>query len=594
MLKIKVKLLFLAFSILKLLNCLDNGLGITPPMGWNSWNVFGCNVTEKNIIDTIDAFNSSGLLESGYNYINIDDCWQKERDIFGKIIPDPVAFPKGIKYLADYAHSKGLKFGLFSDAGTLTCARRPESLHYEEIDANTYAEWGIDYLKYAFCYNDYSDSKSSYIKMRDALNNTGRPIFYSLCSWGGEEVSTWGKYVANSWRTTGGMEDNWDIMTSIIDQNNKWYEYAGPGGWNDPDMLQVGNGGMNYEEYKAHFGLWAISKAPLLIGCDITNMTDEIRGILTNPEVISINQDSLGKQGYKIKYEQVEIPADFKYTLFPTEVIVGECTGREEQKWYINEDGSIRNNNEDLCLEIPNCDSTITQMRTNQCHIGDKNKCGKSKNQEWVYNNSTKTISSKLYPEQCLDVYGNIGPYVQNYPCHDGENQKWEYDEKEHTLKSNGKCLTVFINEEAKEVWAGKLSNDSYAVLLLNRGSLTNELEVNWTEIGFNETEAKIRDLWERKDLGIFTNGYKTKLATHTSQLLKITPIKAEQTEIPEQSVQPEQSIQPIQSEPEISDQTDQIILPELPDKSEKISKFAIIAIIFPIILLLIFIFICL
>ena len=195
MLKIKIKLLLFIISILKLSNCLDNGLGITP-IGWNSWNKFGCNITERIIIDTIDAFNTSGLIEAGYNYINIDDCWQKRRDINGKIIPDSVAFPKGMKYLADYAHSKGLKFGLLSDAGTLTCAGRPGSLGYEETDAKTYAEWGIDYLKYAFCNNEYTNSKAAYIKMRDALNNTGRPIFYSLCSWGEEEVSIWGKILA--------------------------------------------------------------------------------------------------------------------------------------------------------------------------------------------------------------------------------------------------------------------------------------------------------------------------------------------------------------------------------------------------------------
>ena len=512
-------------SLLQLINCLDNGLGKTPQMGWNSWNKFGCNINDKLIRETIDSLNESGLIQLGYNYINLDDCWQSSRDENGTIIPDPINFPNGIKSLADYAHSKGLKFGLYSDAGFQTCGGKPGSLGKEEIDAKTYAEWGVDYLKYDNCYNDDSPSKDRYTKMRDALNNTGRQIFFSMCSWGADDVSTWGREVGNSWRTTGDISDNWKSMTRIIDINNKWYEYAGPGGWNDPDMLEVGNGGMNYEEYKAHFGLWAISKAPLLIGCDIINMKKEIKEILTNPEVIAINQDPLGIQGHKIKYSKINLPDDYYYELNPTEVEVAECNGRKEQKWFINEDGSIRNNNENLCIEIPSCSEYEIQLRTNNCHIGNKEECGESKNQEWIYHKENKTISSKLYPNKCFDVYNFQGPVVQIYPCHSAENQKWEYDENEHTLKSMGKCLTIYMNEESKEIWAGKLYDNSYAVLLLNRGSLTNELVVNWTEIGFINNEAKVRDLWERKDLGIFKDGYKINLKSHTSKLFKITPI---------------------------------------------------------------------
>ena len=454
-------------------------------MGWNSWNKFGCSINDQLIRDTIDALNKSGLIELGYNYINLDDCWQKSRDENGTIIPDPTNFPNGIKSLADYAHSKGLKFGLYSDAGIYTCGGRPGSLGYEEIDAKTYAEWGIDYLKYDNCYNEDLPSRDRYTKMRDALNKTGRQIFYSMCSWGADDVSTWGREVGNSWRTTGDISDSWKSMTRIIDTNNKWYEYAGPGGWNDPDMLEVGNGGMNIEEYKAHFGLWAITKAPLLIGCDIINMSKETKDILTNPEVIAINQDPLGIQGHKIKYTKIDLPDNYKYDLLPTEVEVAECNGKKEQKWYINEDGSIKNNNEELCIEIPSCAKYEIQLRTNKCHLGNIDECGQSKNQEWIYHKENKTITSKLFPEKCFDVYNFQGPTVQIFPCHGASNQMWEYDENEHTLKSNGKCLTIYMNEESKEIWAGRLSDDSFAVLFLNRGSLSNELEIKWTEIGF-------------------------------------------------------------------------------------------------------------
>ena len=511
--------------LLKIIKCLDNGVGRTPQMGWNSWNKFGCNISEEIILDMIDALNETGLIEYGYNYIIIDDCWQSSRFENGTIIPDPINFPHGIKPLVEYAHSKGLKFGLYSSVGLYTCKGRPGSFGFEEIDAQTYAEWGVDYLKYDNCFINETSSIKRYQIMRDALNKTGRKIFYSISNWGKENVNKWGKYTGNSWRTTKDIKDKWNSMIRVIDLNNRWYKVAGPGGWNDPDMLEVGNGGMDLEEYKVHFGLWAISKAPLLIGCDLTNMTQEIKNILTNPEVIGINQDILGQQGRKIKYIKIKLPDDYIYNLEPNDIEVAKCNGKKEQKWYINEDGSIRNNNENLCIEIPSSSTDIVQLRTNKCHLGNETEFGESKNQEWIYYKENKTIISKLYEDKCIHLHSFNYPYVMLYNCTDKINQKWEYDENKHTLKSMGKCLTMYMNEEAKEVWAGKLSDGSYAVLLLNKGSFTNELEINWEEIGFNNEEAKIRDLWERKDLGYFKNGYKISLKSHTSQFLKITPI---------------------------------------------------------------------
>jgi alpha-galactosidase len=522
-------ILFLFLFVFKILICLDNGLGKTPQMGWNSWNKFGCNISEKLIIDTINALNSSGLAELGYRYINIDDCWQSSRHPNGTIIPDPVAFPHGIKSLADYAHSKGLKFGLYSDAGYYTCEKRPGSLGYEEIDAKTYAEWGVDYLKYDNCYNNDTKGMESivrYTKMRDALQKTGRNIFYSLCSWGKDNVSMWGNNIGNSWRTTRDIKDTYRSMTKNIDINDRWYQYAGPGGWNDPDMLEVGNYGMSLDEYRAHFGLWAITKAPLLIGCDVTKMDEDTKEILTNPEVIAINQDSLGIQARKIKYTKMYLPDDYEYILTPMEVEVADCNGKMEQKWYINEDGSIRNNNESLCLEIPPFSKHNVQLRTNSCHIGDKNEWGESKNQEWTYDKINKKIISKLFPNRCLHLHSLDYLTVHALKCQNIEKQIWEYDEINHTIKSNGKCLTMYMNEEAKEVWAGKISNGSYVALFFNRGTFINEIEITWKEIGINTTKAQVRDLWERKDLGIFKYGYKSRLFTHSSLLLKITPIE--------------------------------------------------------------------
>ncbi|XP_058779359.1 alpha-galactosidase-like [Vicia villosa] len=282
---------------------IDNGLGQTPPMGWNSWNHFQCNVNEDLIKQTANAMVSTGLVDLGYKYINIDDCWgELNRDSKGNLVAKSSTFPSGIKALADYVHRKGLKLGIYSDAGNQTCSKKmPGSLGHEVQDAKTFASWGIDYLKYDNCENNNIDPKERYPAMSEALLKSGRPIFFSLCEWGSEDPATWAKSVGNSWRTTGDINDKWDSMISRADQNNKWASYAGPGGWNDPDMLEVGNGGMTTEEYRAHFSIWALAKAPLLIGCDIRALDDTTKELLSNSEVIAVNQDKLGVQGKKVK-----------------------------------------------------------------------------------------------------------------------------------------------------------------------------------------------------------------------------------------------------------------------------------------------------
>lgn len=288
---------------------LENGLGRTPQMGWNSWNHFACNIEEKLIRETADAMVSTGLAAAGYKYVNIDDCWAElDRDSKGNFVPKASTFPSGIKALADYVHNKGLKLGIYSDAGTQTCSKKmPGSLGHEEQDAKTFASWGIDYLKYDNCNNQGISPKERYPIMTKALQNSGRPIFYSLCEWGQDDPATWANEVGNSWRTTGDISDNWDSMTSRADENDKWASYAKPGGWNDPDMLEVGNGGMTTEEYRSHFSIWSLAKAPLLVGCDVRSMSKETHEILSNKEVIAVNQDSLGVQGKKVKNGDLEV-----------------------------------------------------------------------------------------------------------------------------------------------------------------------------------------------------------------------------------------------------------------------------------------------
>jgi alpha-galactosidase len=286
-----------------------DGLAKTPPMGWNSWNKFSCNVSEKLIRGAADALVSSGMKAAGYEYVVIDDCWQTRRDERGTIVADPERFPSGMKALAGAVHAKGLKFGIYSDAGTMTCAKRPGSKDHEAQDAKTYAEWGVDYLKYDWCDTDGQDTRDAYMKMSHALRATGRPIVFSICEWGNSKPWTWAQGIGHLWRATGDIQDCWDCSKSwggmglvhIIDLMADLYPFSGPGHFNDPDMLEVGNGGLTLEENRSHFSFWALFAAPLMAGNDLAAMTPEIRDILTHREVIAIDQDALGMQGRKVR-----------------------------------------------------------------------------------------------------------------------------------------------------------------------------------------------------------------------------------------------------------------------------------------------------
>ena len=295
-----------------------NGLALTPPMGWNSWNKYGCDISEATIRKQADAMVASGMKEVGYTYVIIDDCWHGGRDATGNIHADAVRFPSGIKALADYVHDRGLKFGIYSDTGDRTCQQKPGSRGHEFQDANQYASWGVDYLKYDWCNSESLDAKAAYETMALALRATGRPIVFSICEWGTNRPATWAASVGgNLWRTTGDIYDAWQGLA----HDNEWFGvldildlqvglegYAGPGRWNDPDMLEVGNGGMTLDEYRAHFALWAMLAAPLISGNDLSTMSAETTAILTNREIIAVDQDPLGIEGRRaVKQGDAEI-----------------------------------------------------------------------------------------------------------------------------------------------------------------------------------------------------------------------------------------------------------------------------------------------
>jgi alpha-galactosidase len=286
----------------------------TPPMGWNSWNFFFDKVTDKDIRDSTDQIVSTGMKDAGYVYVNIDDTWEGERDASG-VLHTNAKFPD-MKALADYVHSKGLKIGIYSSPGPKTCAGYAGSLGHEEQDAQLYASWGIDYLKYDLCsfidqvmVKQAPDDKAAqmrlmiaaYAKMDKALKATGRPIVFSLCQYGWDAVWQWAPALGgNLWRTTGDIQPNWDRVYAILEQQAGLEKYAGPSHWNDPDMLEVGNGKLTLAENRSHFSMWAMLAAPLLAGNDLPEMKPEIKAILTNRDVIAIDQDRLGRQASRV------------------------------------------------------------------------------------------------------------------------------------------------------------------------------------------------------------------------------------------------------------------------------------------------------
>lgn len=311
--KILLQTVFTVFFITSLFAQKYENLALTPPMGWNSWNKFACNIDENLIKGIADQMVESGLRDAGYIYLNLDDCWHGERDSLGFIQADPVKFPSGIRALADYVHSKGLKIGIYSDAGRKTCGGRPGSFGHEYQDALQYARWGIDYLKYDWCDSEDINPVGAYNLMRDALRAAGRPILFSMCEWGSSKPWEWAADTGHMWRTTGDIFNCFDCVDKhpgwaaygvlqILDMQNGLRKYAGPGHWNDPDMLEVGNG-QTVNEDRAHFTMWCMLAAPLILGNDIRNMTQETKDIILNKEVIALDQDSLGIQGLRFAVE---------------------------------------------------------------------------------------------------------------------------------------------------------------------------------------------------------------------------------------------------------------------------------------------------
>jgi len=302
----KLLILLSVFGFALAASAADPTLAATPPMGWNSWNHFACKVTAADVRSAADAIASNGMKDAGYVYVNVDDCWQGTRDQAGRIQPN--AKFGDMKALADYVHSKGLKIGIYSSPGPKTCAGYEGSYGHEEQDAQQYAAWGFDYLKYDWCsaakVYQRNQMQEVYKKMHDALVRSGRPIVFSLCQYGYERVWRWGTAVGgNLWRTTEDIDDHYDRMSVIGFDQDGLESFAGPGHWNDPDMLEIGNGGMSHDEYVTHMSLWVLLAAPLLAGNDLSKMTRDTVDLLTNKEVLAVDQDAKAVQGRRVAQE---------------------------------------------------------------------------------------------------------------------------------------------------------------------------------------------------------------------------------------------------------------------------------------------------
>ncbi|KAJ3298829.1 hypothetical protein HDU79_005201 [Rhizoclosmatium sp. JEL0117] len=420
---------------------LNNGVGRTPAMGWNSWNKFACDVNEDLIKEHADALVASGLADLGYNHINVDDCWQLTRDEKGFIHEDPSTFPSGIKALSDYIHSKGLKFGLYSSAGTMTCQRRPGGLYYEQQDAQRYAEWEIDYFKYDNCFNDGLSDRAGNIRrygaLRDALNATGRHINYALCQWGEQKIWEFGADLGNSWRTTGDIEDKWESVIDIINKHLDLSKYAGPGGFNDMDMLEVGNGHMTDEEYRTHFTVWAALKSPLLLGHDIRTMGQNTFDVIGNKEIIDINQDPLGKAAF------------FRARIENVYLWVGELSNGDRLLMVVN----ARENPVNAQVSLSSLVST---------------------KEERLLSASWEVYVRDLWLHEDIGLFSNVVP-MRNIPAHGVRilrlQRKGGDFPQLHPLVSHGKEL-IYVSEVSRSFcWSSVLSVVIFALLLplLNR-----------------------------------------------------------------------------------------------------------------------------
>jgi hypothetical protein len=476
-----------------------------------------------------------------------------------------------MKSLGEYIHSKGLQFGIYSSAGFKTCQALPASLGLEDMDAASYAAWGVDYLKYDNCYTDHGAPQQRYPAMAKALDASGRDILYSLCEWGRENPAVWAGDFANSWRVTLDIRDDWSSIVTRADIDAPLWRHAGPGGWNDPDMLEIGNGGCSFEEYKSHFSLWAMLKAPLIVGNDIRDMgaEDEAMQILSNKEVIAINQDVLGRQGRRVWSDTMD-------TRGGDRLIATKCNADpaayldapSDQQWEVRADGRIQSTATGRCLvEKASANSTTVSGNTNadtdtntdtayDAHVGEEGQfaVGTTDCDEatvWLTSSGSGGLIKSSDTGRCLEVmallYPTIaeGKRVQTGVCRvvspeKGNGKYGVFDVREHQqwTAPQGKLLNLYqrqcmtINRDAppghQELWTAPQEDGSLAVMVFNKGPIQQLIEVTWEMLGLPEGQwYHVRDLWEHEDHPLPARGsVSSRVASHGVVVLKLSPFK--------------------------------------------------------------------
>ena len=535
-------------------SALDNGLGLTPILGFNAWNVFACAVNETVMYKTMDAFVSLGLRDAGYRYVSVDDCWVSSRDpVTSKPVADPRTFPSGMAALAAYAHDRNLSFGLYSSNSPTTCAGRPGSFGYEDIDARTYSEWQIDLLKYDNCgsQSQIGPPEHGYAVMRDALNATGRPIVFSACEWAVDFPSTWMRPVANSWRTTYDIQNTWECVVPHVDWQNVFADFFGPGGFGDMDILEVGNGVLTPDEGKAHLSLWMAMKSPVLIGCDLTT-PDCISNVtlFANAEVVAINQDALGLPARRVAAAgDPGAPRGKSGTCgseeLPQNTVIRACDATDPlQRWAWAPNGSISLPATGECLQLDSgqggtCSQAWT-VWTNNVASGLCNdpasSCG-GRQELWSYDAASRVLVNNA-SGQCLTVHSalvNVGAL----PCDvaRASMQTWDWVPATGALVSAvaappayaKSCLarTRDVRGGATEVWAGPLAGGDAVVLLWNRNAPgPANITAPFSLVpGFNATgaSAHVRDLWARADLGLLSGSVTMLVPPHGVSMLRLS-----------------------------------------------------------------------
>lgn len=538
-----------------------------PPMGFNTWNYYGCDIDESIIKQTADVM-ASKLLHLGYNFINIDDCWQAtSRDNDGKLVADPIRFPSGIKSLADYIHKLGLKIGIYSSAGFFTCQKFPASLGYETVDASTFYDWGIDYLKYDNCYTDAGWPEKRYSIMSESLRlaspSNYSTMVYSLCEWGRHNPAAWASRISDLWRVSGDIRDSWDSIISRVLINTPLWRYAGANsGFNDMDMLEVGNGNCKNSEYRSHFSLWSILKSPLILGNNIIELDtqSDIYGIISNEEVIAVNQDFLGLQGRLVHSSSNEYQSGIH------KAIATKCASEEDstyqddpndQNFVLDSDGHLRNN--DMCLmEVTDISHLLLVQQSPDTALYFNNENSKvnmvvlepcnTNSTTWTIGGTGGSVISQK-SGYCLEVNkfdlipliqgkriqtSNCAPFIEEKLVYDpSEHQSWVFPDGKMLNLYQRQCLT--LDRDAfhgwQEYWAVPIANDRFAVVLLNKGNadidMTLKLSYLSATMSVGSSKYSIRDLWLKQDLTtvVSTDNDATFLvASHDVVMLLLTP----------------------------------------------------------------------